>query len=236
MHEINSSCENDLMDYIKSKNPSTPIKAYLKGNINVNTDIPDEIDYLELKDGVILFGDYCNISNFIEEKDIKFAKIECERTNSKLATIGFENINARIEPGAEIREGTVIGENAVIMMGAIINIGARIGNDSMIDMNAVVGSRAVVGKRVHVGAGAVISGVLEPPSATPCCIGDDAFIGANSVVLEGVTVGHNAVVAAGAVVCEDVKPYSVVAGVPARVIKTVDASTSLKTAIVEDLR
>ena len=48
------------------------------------------------------------------------------RTNSKLETIGFENINARIEPGAEIREGAVIDENAVVMMGAIINIGAQL--------------------------------------------------------------------------------------------------------------
>ena len=92
----------------------------------------------------------------------------------------------------------------------------------MVDMNAVVGSRAVVGKRVHVGAGAVISGVLEPPSATPCHIGDDVFIGANAVILEGIKIGNNAVVAAGAVVCKDVKPYSVVAGVPAREIKKVD--------------
>ena len=221
MYKTDSLDENDLVNYIKSKNASTPIKAYLKGDIDVNTDIPDNIDYLELKDGVILFGDYCNISEFIRNKEIKFVKIECERTNSKLETIGFENINARIEPGAEIREGAVIDE---------------IGKDTMVDMNAVVGSRAVVGKRVHVGAGAVISGVLEPPSATPCHIGDDVFIGANAVILEGIKIGNNAVVAAGAVVCKDVKPYSVVAGVPAREIKKVDNETGLKTAIVEELR
>lgn len=236
MYKTDSLDENDLVNYIKSKNASTPIKAYLKGDIDVNTDIPDNIDYLELKDGVILFGDYCNISEFIRNKEIKFVKIECERTNSKLETIGFENINARIEPGAEIREGAVIDENAVVMMGAIINIGAQIGKDTLVDMNAVVGSRAVVGKRVHVGAGAVISGVLEPPSATPCHIGDDVFIGANAVILEGIKIGNNAVVAAGAVVCKDVKPYSVVAGVPAREIKKVDNETGLKTAIVEELR
>ena len=231
-----SFCESNLMDYIKSKNPSTPIKAYLKGDIDVKNDISEDIDYLDLKDGVILFGDYCDIVEIIKEKDIKFVKIECERTNSKLETLGYENINARIEPGAEIREGATIGLNAVIMMGAIINIGAHIGRNTMIDMNAVVGSRAHIGERVHVGAGAVISGVLEPPSAVPCYIGNDVFIGANAVVLEGVTIGNNAVVAAGAVVCEDVKPYSVVAGVPAREVKKVDEGTSLKTTIVDALR
>ncbi len=110
-------CESNLMDYIKSKNPSTPIKAYLKGDIDVKNDISEDIDYLELKDGVILFGDYSDVAEVIQKKDIKFVKIECERTNSKLETVGYENINARIEPGAEIREGATIGENAVIMMG-----------------------------------------------------------------------------------------------------------------------
>ncbi len=51
------------------------------------------------------------------------------------------------------------------MMNATINIGAVIGEGSMIDMNAVLGGRATVGKNCHVGAGAVLAGVIEPPSA-----------------------------------------------------------------------
>ena len=48
---------------------------------------------------------------------------------------------------------------------------------------------------------------------------DDCLIAANSVILDGVRIGRGAVVAAGAVVSRDVPPYSIVAGVPARVIK-----------------
>jgi len=50
-------------------------------------------------------------------------------------------------------------------------------------------------------------------------IEDDVWIGAHAVVLDGVTVGTGSVLAAGSVVTKDVPPYSVVAGVPARVIK-----------------
>jgi acetyltransferase-like isoleucine patch superfamily enzyme len=50
-------------------------------------------------------------------------------------------------------------------------------------------------------------------------IEDECWIGAMAAILDGVTVGHNSVVAAGAVVIEDVPPYSLVAGVPARVIR-----------------
>ena len=42
----------------------------------------------------------------------------------------------------------------------------------MIDMNAVVGARAIVGRDCHIGAGAVLAGVLEPPSAEPVVIED----------------------------------------------------------------
>lgn len=107
-------------------------------------------------------------------------------------------------------------------MGAVINIGAVIGEGTMIDMGAVLGGRAMVGKRCHIGAGAVLAGVVEPPSATPVVVEDNVLIGANAVVIEGVRIGEGSVVAAGSVVIEDVAPGMVVAGVPARVVKKKD--------------
>jgi maltose O-acetyltransferase len=53
----------------------------------------------------------------------------------------------------------------------------------------------------------------------PVVIEDDVWLGTNAVVLPGVRVGRGAVVGAGAVVTEDVAPFTVVAGVPARLIR-----------------
>ena len=52
-------------------------------------------------------------------------------------------------------------------------------------------------------------------------IGNRVWIGANAVILPGVTIGNHCVVAAGAVVTKDVPPHSLVAGVPAKVIKQI---------------
>jgi acetyltransferase-like isoleucine patch superfamily enzyme len=55
----------------------------------------------------------------------------------------------------------------------------------------------------------------------PVIIGNDIWIGANAVILPGVTIGDHSVVAAGAVVTKDVPPHSLVAGVPAKIIKKI---------------
>ncbi|MCL1049567.1 acyltransferase [Shewanella abyssi] len=60
----------------------------------------------------------------------------------------------------------------------------------------------------------------------PVVIGDFAWISARAIVLPGVVIGEGAVVAAGAVVTKDIKPYTVVGGVPAKYIS--DRNRNLK--------
>lgn len=225
-----------IAKYIGDAEKKTPVKAYITGELT-DTDLSD-FNYYGTPEHVILIDEYDKINDFYNKnKDrIETIYIENDRRNSAIPLLDLKNIKARIEPGALIREGVEIGENAVIMMGAVLNIGAKVGEGSMIDMNAVVGGRGQIGKNCHVGAGAVIAGVIEPPSATPVIIEDDALIGANAVILEGVRVGKGAVVAAGSVVTEDVPDNSVVAGSPAKVIKTKDKQTEEKTEILSDLR
>ena len=59
-------------------------------------------------------------------------------------------------------------------------------------------------------------------------IGKNVWIGAGAIVLPGVTVGDNAVIAAGAVVARDVPENTVVAGTPAKVIRTINQNEQMK--------
>ena len=58
-----------------------------------------------------------------------------------------------------------------------------------------------------------------PQNDLPVIIEDDVWIGACAIVMKGVTVGKGSIVAAGALVTKNVIPYSIVAGVPAKIIK-----------------
>lgn len=62
----------------------------------------------------------------------------------------------------------------------------------------------------------------------PVTIHDDVWLGAGVIILPGVSIGRGAIIAAGAVVTKDVPPLHIAAGVPARVIRALDAPTFLE--------
>ncbi len=226
----------EIIRMISQAEKKTSARVFIQGNLK---EIDwDGLDFMGTETFGLLTGDYQKIVFLLERfsDSIDKVDIQVQARNSALPLADLTKYEARIEPGAIIRDMVEIGKGAVIMMGAVINIGSVIGEGTMIDMNAVLGGRAMIGRNCHIGAGAVVAGVIEPPSAQPVVIEDNVLVGANAVILEGVRVKKGSVVAAGAIVTKDVPEYSVVAGSPAKVIKEVDAKTSDKTQIVKDLR
>jgi tetrahydrodipicolinate N-acetyltransferase len=228
---------NQIIEFIQKSEKKTPVKVHIKGQLE-GIDFGTNTKSFVTGNVGILFGEWKEIEPaLIANQDrIEDYIVENDRRNSAIPLLDTKHIQARIEPGAIIRDQVSIGKNAVIMMGASINIGSVIGEGTMIDMNVVVGGRGTIGKNCHIGAGTVIAGVIEPPSAKPVIIEDDVVVGANAVILEGVRVGKGSVVAAGAIVIDDVPENVVVAGTPARIIKKIDEKTKSKTEIKQELR
>jgi acetyltransferase-like isoleucine patch superfamily enzyme len=105
--------------------------------------------------------------------------------------------------------------------------GVQLGHNTIINRDVLLDGRMglEIGSNVSISEGTAIFTLEHDPSdptfmeqGAPVRIGDYAFIGARAIILPGVTIGEGAVVGAGAVVTRDTPPFTIVAGVPARVI------------------
>lgn len=114
---------------------------------------------------------------------------------------------------------TDFGKNITIGKNVFINSGCHFQDQGGI----VIGDNALIGHNVVL---ATINHDLNPANNrknyyAPINIASNVWIGSNATVLPCVTIGEWAVVAAGTVVTKDVPPYTVVGGIPAKVIKIV---------------
>jgi UDP-2-acetamido-3-amino-2,3-dideoxy-glucuronate N-acetyltransferase len=148
-----------------------------------------------------------------------------------------------IHPTAIVDEGASIGDGTRVWHWVHISAGAKIGQRCSFGQNVFVGSDVLIGDNVKVqnnvsiydavrleddvfcGPSVVFTNVYNPRAAVTrkdeyrnTIVRRGATLGANSTIVCGVTIGEYAFVAAGAVIKGDVKPYALMAGVPAKQI------------------
>lgn len=147
--------------------------------------------------------------------------------------------HAIIHSGVRIGAGARVGDHAQIRDRARIGAGALVGSFTSVDPEVVIGDRVSIQTRCYITGGTVIEDdVFVGPGVTLTNDNtmdrhDDSYelrgallrracrIGGGSTICPGIEVGEEAFVAAGAVVTRDVEARAVVAGVPARRIRTV---------------
>lgn len=138
--------------------------------------------------------------------------------------------NTKIWYFCHIQSGAVIGENCSVGQNVNISNNVHIGNDVKIQNNVSVYEGVEIENGVFLGPSCVFTNDLTPRAKYPkgsanykkTLVKEGASIGANATIVCGTIIGKYAMVAAGAVVTKDVPEYTLVAGVPARVIGKVD--------------
>jgi maltose O-acetyltransferase len=158
-----------------------------------------------------------------------------------LPQFAFNRLRTAALRAAGLRIGarsTIMGTVDVTGPGGVELV--SIGENSFITgpLHVDVGAPVRIGNRVHCGHHVLLLTVNHEigPSeercgslkVAPISIGDGVWIGSRVTILPGVSVGRGAVIGAGAVVTRDVAPDTMVAGVPAVVVRHLDASSGLQ--------
>jgi acetyltransferase-like isoleucine patch superfamily enzyme len=146
--------------------------------------------------------------------------------------------------------GITIGQGTIVMHGAVLHVynfrglpqsGITIGRDSLVGEYSVIRGQGgvTIGDRVYTSPFTqiiAVNHVFGDPdrpfveqgiTAEGIVIEDDVWLGAGAIITDGVRVGKGAVVAAGAVVTGNVEAHTVVGGVPAKLLKTIDGNTEI---------
>ena len=164
----------------------------------------------------------------------------------------YQAISADVKLGENVRLGKFvnlygcsIGENTKV--GAFVEVqkNAHIGRDCKISSHSFICEGVVVEDDVFIGHNVTFINDLYPRATTAggalqteadwavgmTLVKKGASIGSSSTILCGITVGEHAIVGAGSVVTKDVPAYSIVAGNPARVLRTIDKEVADESAV-----
>lgn len=131
------------------------------------------------------------------------------------------NPNARrgplVKPSAVISDDSEIGAHTYIGFNCFITK-AKIGRYCSIANNVAIGNGEHLPGRISTSS-IFYDNPYQVLTAGDCIIGNDVWIGVNATIRRGITIGDGAIIGANAFVNKDVAPYTIVGGVPARLIR-----------------
>jgi acetyltransferase EpsM len=128
---------------------------------------------------------------------------------------GFQLVTA-LHPTASVAVDVVIGAGTVVRAQSAIGPETRIGENCIIGYGAMISHSCTIADGVHISSGVNVAGSTR--------IGCASWIAMGATVIDPVQVGRNALVGAGAVVTRDIPDGVVAYGVPAKIVRRLDAN------------
>jgi len=132
-----------------------------------------------------------------------------QKIKKQVEELGFELINV-IHPSASVSPSVKMGVGNYIKAGSIIETNTVIGDCCIIDNGAVVAHDNLIGNGCHIAPGAILGSSIN--------LEENIVVGIGACISTNVRIGRNCIISVGASVVQDVKPNSVVGGVPGKVI------------------
>jgi acetyltransferase EpsM len=117
-----------------------------------------------------------------------------------------------LHPSCHVSKSSQVGSGSIVGVNCVVASNTRIGEHVIVNRGSLIGHHTLVGNFVTISPGANIAGL--------CSIGDGAYVSMGSTIIDRINVGEGSVIAAGSVVTKDVPANVMVAGVPARVVKS----------------
>ena len=167
--------------------------------------------------------DHCNVHYGCTINDSKLANTYIASGSKIIRSYidGWNSTMSGMMEGGIFRKGHITDEATIgkdVEIGRLVNIDkgswrdTKIGQGTKIDSHVHISHNAIVGEHCLLVAGGSIGGSAE--------IGDYSYIGFNAVIKQHVTIGKHVIIGAGAIVINDVADYEIMAGNPAKSIKS----------------
>jgi len=115
-----------------------------------------------------------------------------------------------VHPAATRSPWASLGGGSVVFPATVVNAGACVGRNVIVNTGAIVEHDCQIGDHAHLATGSRLCSTVD--------VGVGAHVGAGATVRQSIHIGEGAIVGAGAVVVKDVASWTVVVGVPARIL------------------
>jgi len=159
-----------------------------------SVDVVDDLSAVECDAAVIAIGDTATRMRLHEMLVSRFS------------------LPALVHPSASVSPGARLGDGVLVMQNVVVSADAEIGTCAAVNVGCYVAHDCRVGAYSHLAASTNLGGGSS--------VGMGVFCGTSTVLLPGISVGDWSVTGAGAVVTSDVPGRTLVAGVPARTLRT----------------